>query len=186
MHYSASAVIDGDESDSDVSPWRSELVDTLPTESTESVVDVYISPELDENQQKQTKSLLREFSDVLTDLPGHSTIAEHDIKLTTSEPTRSRPYPLPFAKTEEVKKEIQKMLQMNVIEPSESPYASPIVLVKKKDGTNRFCIDFRKLNKVTIFDAKPMSNPEELFAHLSKGRYFAKIDLTNGYWQIPL
>ena len=75
---------------------------------------------------------------------------------------------------------------MNIVEPSNSPYASPVVLVKKKDGTNRFCIDFRKINKLTIFDAEPLPNPDEIFSKLSKDQYFSKFDLSKGYWQIPL
>lgn len=78
------------------------------------------------------------------------------------------------------------MLDLGVIEPSTSSYSSPIVLVKKKDGTNRFCIDFRALNKVTVFDAEPIPDTEELFARLTKARFFTKIDLAKGYWQIPV
>ena len=78
------------------------------------------------------------------------------------------------------------MLDAGVIEPSNSPYNSPIVIVKKKDGTNRFCIDYRRLNAVTKFDNEPMGNPEDIMTKLSKDKYFTKIDLTKGYWQIPV
>jgi len=70
------------------------------------------------------------------------------------------------------------MLKSVIIEESNSPFSSPFVIVKKKEGTNRFCIDFRALNRVTIFDAEPMPN--------SLLRYWSKIDLCKGYWQIPL
>ncbi|GFN81031.1 polyprotein [Plakobranchus ocellatus] len=82
--------------------------------------------------------------------------------------------------------EVKKMLDMGVIEPSNSPYSSLIVLVKKPDGTNRFCIDFRRLNGKTIMDKEPIPNQEDLFAKLSKASIFSKIDLTKGYWQIPM
>ena len=75
---------------------------------------------------------------------------------------------------------------MNIIEKSESPYASPIVLVKKPDGTVRFCVDFRKLNRVTVFDPEPIPNPDELMTKLSRAKYFSKVDLSKGYWQIPV
>ncbi|KAL8586472.1 hypothetical protein ACOMHN_050067 [Nucella lapillus] len=78
------------------------------------------------------------------------------------------------------------MLKMGVIESASSPYSAPIVLVKKKDGKVRFCIDYRKLNKVLIFDAEPLPNVEQLFTKLGKARYFSKLDLSNGYWQIPV
>ena len=78
------------------------------------------------------------------------------------------------------------MLELGVIERSVSPYSSPVVLVPKKDGSVRFCIDFRKLNKVTEFDAEPMPNMEEVINRLSGHKYFTKIDLSKGYWQVEL
>ena len=82
--------------------------------------------------------------------------------------------------------EIQDMLDLGVSEPSISPYSSPIVLVPKKDGSVRFCIDFRKLNKVTEFDAEPMPNMEEIINRMSGHKYFTKMDLSKGYWQVGL
>ena len=78
------------------------------------------------------------------------------------------------------------MIDLGVIEPSSSPYASPVVIVKKKDGSNRFCCDYRKLNQVTITDAEPIPDQEENFAKLAGDKYFTKIDLSKGYWQVPL
>ena len=68
-----------------------------------------------------------------------------------------------------------------MVRPSTSPYSSPIVMVKKKDGSNRVCVDFRKLNKITEVDPEPMTTAEDLFR-----KYLSKIDLTKGYWQIPV
>ena len=82
--------------------------------------------------------------------------------------------------------EIQDVLDLGVIEPSISPYSSPIVLVPKKDGSVRFCIDFRKLNKVTEFDAEPMPNMEEIINRMSGHEYFTKMDLSKGCWQVGL
>ena len=73
------------------------------------------------------------------------------------------------------------MLKLDIIEPSNSPYASPVVLVKKHDGSYRFCCDFRKLNSVTVFDAEPIGNPEELFVKMADSKYFSKIDLSKEY-----
>ena len=78
------------------------------------------------------------------------------------------------------------MLEMGVVRPSTSPYASPIVMVKKKDGSNWVCVDFRKLNKITEVDPEPMTTAEDLFRRLSGNKYLSKIDLTKGYWQIPV
>ena len=75
---------------------------------------------------------------------------------------------------------------MGFIRKSSSPYASPVVIVKKKDGSNRICVDYRKLNKVTISDPEPTKISEDLFQQLGKSSFFSKIDLSKGYWQIPV
>ena len=163
-----------------------ELIVLPSLNAIETFSDVKIGTNLDLEQTNEVKRLLANFQSVLTDFPGKTNLDEHCILLTTTEPIRSKPYPLPYALKETVDSEIQDMLKMGIIESSNSPYASPIVLIKKKDGTNRFCIDFRKLNKITIFDAEPIPNQEEIFAKLSKDHYFTKFDLSKGYWQIPL
>ena len=78
------------------------------------------------------------------------------------------------------------MLQIGIIEPSSSPYASPVVIVKKVDGSNRFCIDYRRLNRITVFDAEPIGNPDVIFKRLRKSKYFTKLNLAKGYWQIKM
>jgi len=75
---------------------------------------------------------------------------------------------------------------MGVIEPSSAAYASPVVMVKKPDGSTGVYIDYRKLNSVTVFDPEPMPTAEEIFAKLAGYRYFSKFDLSKGYWQVPV
>jgi len=87
---------------------------------------------------------------------------------------------------ETIDKELENILQMGIIEPSTSPYASPIVVVRKPDGSNRICVDYRKLNKITVFDPELMPQPEQIFLKLEKDRYFSTFDVTKGYWQIPM
>ena len=78
------------------------------------------------------------------------------------------------------------MLKMSIIEPCDSPYASPVVIVKKSDNTNRVCIDYRKINRITVFDSEPPGNPDYIFDNLSGAKFFSKIDLSKGYWQIKV
>lgn len=78
------------------------------------------------------------------------------------------------------------MLSAGIIEASDSPYASQVVLVKKKDSTLRFCVDYRDLNSITVFDPRPMPRIDEVLNKVSRARYISKIDLTKGYWQVPL
>ena len=118
-------------------------------------------------------------------MPGLTNILEHKIVTNTDTPVRPKPYPLPYAMTEVVKEEVESMLQQGFIEPSESPYSSPIV-IKKKDGSNRFCIDMRALNNITVFDAEPIPTTEDIFTKLAGCKYFSKLDLSKGYWQVPL
>jgi hypothetical protein len=77
------------------------------------------------------------------------------------------------------------MALRQILQTSTSPYSSPIVIVKKKDNTNRFCIDFRALSSQTMLDAEPMPTAEEMFAKLAGYKYFSRIDLPKGHWQIP-
>ena len=97
---------------------------------TETVEDVQINPELSPEKKEQLRSLVREFSDVLTDLPGRTSFTEHEIKLMTDEPVRSKPYPVPHAMKDSMRSEIDSMLKPRIIVPIESPYASPVVMVK--------------------------------------------------------
>ncbi|XP_071504670.1 uncharacterized protein [Diadema antillarum] len=165
---------------------NSELLYVPPLTPSETVRDVQIGPELDDNQRNDVEFLLQEYKEVMTDMPGQTNLGKHDIRLVDKEPIKSKPYPLPHALRDKVREEVQKMIDLNIIEPSSSPYASPVVMVKKKDGAIRFCCDYRKLNQVTIADAEPIPDQEEIFAKLSRDKYFTKMDLTKGYWQVPL
>jgi hypothetical protein len=75
---------------------------------------------------------------------------------------------------------------MGVARESKSPYASPVVIVRKKDGTNRVCVDYRKLNRVTEFDPTPIPTAKEIFQKISSSKYLTKLDLSKSYWQIPV
>ena len=156
------------------------------SEQKETYRDVNINPELPDDRKREIQSLLAEFADIFTDVPKVTTLGEHSIDLTSSDPVRTRPYPLPFALREEVNKEIESMLKNNIIEPSTASYLSPIVVVKKSVGSNRLCVDYRKLNKVTFFGPEPMPQMQEIFSSLTGSQYFSKFDFCKGYWQVPM
>ncbi|CAF4416611.1 unnamed protein product, partial [Rotaria magnacalcarata] len=82
--------------------------------------------------------------------------------------------------------ETDKFLQQTIIEPSTSPWCSPVVLVRKKDGSTRFCVDYRKLNDISVKDSFPLPRIEDIFDQLSQSNYFTTLDFKNGYFQIPL
>ena len=155
-------------------------------ESTEAWTDCHIPSKLTKQQTSVVRELLEKYGDVLTDNPGLTKVDTFSIKLTSEDPVRSSPYPTPHSLTDVAKKELDQMLKMDVIESSNSAYASPVVLIKKTEGTFRFCIDYRKLNRIVAFDAEPIPNVEFVFTKLAGAVFFSKRDLTKGYWQIPV
>ena len=93
---------------------------------------------------------------------------------------------MPFAAREEVAKQLKKMHEMAVIQPSKSPWSSPVILVQKKDGSHRFCVDYCKLNSVTKADTYPLPWIDDLLDQVGKSTYFSTLDLASGFWQIKM
>ena len=151
----------------------------------ETVKDVKLGIELTKIQLEEMMDTLVRYTEVFLDIPGKTEMVEHEIDLTDNNPVRSRPYPLPYALRENFKREIEDMLSLGIIRESNSPFACPIVIVKK-DGSDRICVDYRKLNKLTVADPEPMITAEDLFQRLGKSKYYSKIDLSKGYWEIPV
>src|SRR5699024_2147474 len=87
---------------------------------------------------------------------------------------------------EVVRREVEKLLACGAIRASTSPWASAVVLVPKKDGTTRFCVDYRAVNAVTVKDVHPLPNIADMLAALDGARYFTALDAASGYWQIPM
>lgn len=145
-----------------------------------------MAPNLSETERRQLCDLLQEFAPVMQSTPGRTTIAEHEIYVGDTTPILQQPYRIPYSRRGILKDEVEKMLAARVIRPSTSPWASPTVLVPKKDGGVRFCVDFRKLNQVAKFDAYPMPRIEEVFESIGSAKIVTTLDLASGYWQIPL
>ena len=145
------------------------------------------SVHLDENEQNQLKSLLIKYQSVFaksSDDLGFSDRVEHHIDTMGAEPIKEHVRRLPLAKREIEREEVRKMLQKGVIEPSISPWSSNIVLVTKKDGSTRFCVDYRKLNAVTKKDSYPLPDIRQCLDALADSAWFSCMDINAGYWQI--
>ena len=152
----------------------------------EGIDNVAINEALEVSQKGELKALLETFEDVLTNVPGKTNLLQHDVKLNSDVPISKKAYILPYAMRDKVKKEILDMVEAGIAEKSTSPYASRIVIVPKKDNSIRLCVDYRQLNRVTIFDPQPIPKLEEIIHKLGKAHYISKIYLTKGFWQIPL
>ncbi|GFT61666.1 retrovirus-related Pol polyprotein from transposon 412 [Trichonephila clavipes] len=162
------------------------LLSNSPQQLTPDLLEnVELSPE----QKSSAERLFQEFKDVFSrnssDI-GHTTVTQHRIDTADHPPIKQHPRRLPFAKQEEVGTLLREMQENDIIEPSSSPWASPIVLVRKKDGSTRFCVDYRKLNDVTKKDSYPLPRIDDTLDTLSGHKWFSTLDLKSGYWQVEV
>ena len=144
---------------------------------------------LNPDERSQLAQLLIDFDDVFavsSDDLGHTSLVTHQIDTGSSHPIRQPARRLPLHKRAEADKLLKDMLKQGVIEPSSSPWTSPIVLVKKKDGSTRFCVDYRKLNEVTVKDSYPLPRIDDCLDALAGCRWFSTLDLCSGYWQVAM
>ena len=135
--------------------------------------------------------LLRDYRDVFPDdLPKHlppKRDIDHKIELVPGAQPPSLPmYKMSPLENDELNKQLTDLVDHGFIQPSKSPFGAPVLFVKKKDGTFRMCIDYRGLNKVTIKNGYPLPRVEELFDRLQGAKYFSKIDLRSGYYQLRI
>ena len=117
---------------------------------------------------------------------GSVDIIQHSIKVNNATPVRSQPYRVNRETQLSIDQHISEMLDHDIIEPSISAWASPVVLVKKSDGGSRFCIDFRKLNQLTVKDSYPIPNITDILDSLGDSKYFSTLDLKSGFFQIGI
>ena len=145
-----------------------------------------LSQDLSDEQRQDIQSLTAQFPMVFSVIPGRTSLVEHTIHTGDAVPIRQRMYRVPYSRRTTLQKELDQMLQAGIIRQSVSPWASPVVLVPKKDGTIRVCVDFRKVNDVSKFDAYPMPRAEDVFEQIGQAEFISTLDLRKGYWQIPL
>ena len=117
---------------------------------------------------------------------GETDLIQMKIDTGEAHPKKQPPRRLPFAVRQEVARQLNEMQNNGVIQPSKSPWASPVVLVRKKDGTHRFCVDYCGVNSVTKPDSFPLPRIEDLLDQLGKSKYFSTIDFASGFWQIRM
>ena len=144
---------------------------------------------LTEAEQDLVKDKLIKYQDIFSkgeNDVGKTNVTTHKIITKTETPLRQRPRPLPMKQSEEVERQIRLLLESGMISVSNSAWSSPIVCVKKKDGSLRMCCDYRKLNDITIKDAHPIPPINQSIDALNGAKYFCSLDLVSGYYQVPI
>lgn len=169
---------------------------SLSQSREDKILSVLDTDDLGSQELKFVKDVVHNFSDLFFmdgDSLGFTNIIEHSIDLEPGKgPIHAQPYKIPHSYKPEVKRQIEEMLSQKIIQPSISPYNAPIVVVKKKglDSSGnpklRICLDFRRLNDVTISDAYPLPNINEFLMDLQGANYISIIDLAKGFHQIKM
>lgn len=141
------------------------------------------------DQQREMESLLQRWTKVFSSHDedfGCTGVVKHQIPTGSAPPSRERYRPVPPSLYAELRTLLQNMLDNGVVRESASPWAAPIVLVKKKDGSWRFCVDYRRLNALTHKDAYPLPRIEESLTGLKAAKWYSTLDLASGYWQVEM
>jgi hypothetical protein len=146
-------------------------------------------PHLTNGEFQELNELLTEYEDILARYDedyGRTNKVYHRIDTGDARPIRQPPRRIPLAKQAEVKEMLDDMQRHGVIEESDSPWSSPVVLVKKKNGELRFYVDYRKLNDVTKKDCFPLPRIDDTLDKLAGAKWFSTLDLKSCYWQVDV
>jgi len=142
---------------------------------------------LTKDEQTELLQVLNRYAEVFDDKPGRTTLITHEIKLKPgTKPIKQNPYRANPVKMKQIKKELDEMLELGILEESHSSWSSPIILVDKPDGTFRFVVDYRKLNNVSEIDAFPLPRIDDLIDRIGNAKYITKFDISKAYWQVNL
>ncbi|CAF3358581.1 unnamed protein product [Rotaria socialis] len=142
--------------------------------------------DLNSEQVAQLQNLLLKYRTCFNEKTGRTSLTRHHIDTGDSKPIKLRPYRVSPARQSIIYNQIQQMLQDGIIEPANGPYAAPVTLQPKKDGSLRFCVDFRQLNSATVRDVYPIPRIDDTLDQLRSAKYFTSMDLKSGFWQIEL
>ena len=148
-------------------------------------IDVKVS-HLSKTEQQDVKEILSEFNHLFPDIPTRTNQLYHDVNVGNAQPIKQHSYRLNPEKQKYLQKEIQYLLENDLIESSKSNWSSPCILVPKPDGSYRLCTDYRKVNTVTKTDTYPIPRIDDCIDKIGNARYVSKFDLLKGFWQVPL
>ena len=161
--------------------------DTIPGHLKELYAET--TKDLSAEQALKTKKVLLKYQHIFSkseDDFGKTSLIKHKINTENAKPTKQPPRRLPHHAAEFIDQKVDNMIQKGIVEPSTSPWASGVVLVEKKDGTKRFCVDYRSLNSKTVKDAYPLPRIDDSLDRLRGATWFCTLDLHSGYWQVEM
>ena len=141
---------------------------------------------LEPSQQEELKQLIHEYEHLFPDIPTRTDKIYHDVIVEDSKPIEQHPYRMNPLKQKYLQDEVKYLLENDFIEPSQSNYSSPCILVPKSNGTYRMCTDYRKVNSVTKTDSFPIPRIDDCIDKVGNSKYVTKFDLLKGFWQVPL
>ena len=150
--------------------------------------DLHVGP-LDHHQQNLFLQLINDSADICATSQmdiGRTSILKHEINTGNNTPVAKQAYRANPVKRQFIEQEIEDMERRGIIRKSKSPWASPVVVVDKKDNTKRFCVDYRKLNKITKIDRYPLPRIDDLLETFRTANWFTTLDLASGYWQVEM
>lgn len=155
------------------------------TEKQLSVASVISKHILSDEQRRQLEKLTQHYFELMGDKLGRTNLIEHKI-IVDSQPIKSRYYPVSPAIQERINEELKYMIENDIVEPSNSSWSSPVLLVPKPNNKWRFCVDYRKLNRVTKKDAYPLPYISTILDKLRNAQYLSSLDIKSAYWQVPV
>ena len=137
---------------------------------------------LEPSQQEELKQLIHEYEHLFPDIPTRTDKIYHDVIVEDSKPIKQHPYRMNPLKQKHLQDEVKYLLENDFIEPSQSNYSSPCILVPKSNGTYRMCTDYRKVNSVTKTDSFPIPRIDDCIDKVGNSKYVTKFDLLKGFW----
>ncbi|GBO01302.1 Retrovirus-related Pol polyprotein from transposon 297 [Araneus ventricosus] len=172
-----------------VASLRGSAAEVLQGTPSDKLTDNMTIEGLNEEQRTAVKALLHEFQSLFSTSDsdvGRCNMTQHRINTGNHPPIKQHPRRLPLAKKEEAERLVKVMVDNGIIEESSEPWASPIVLFKKKDGSTRFCVDCRMLNEISIKDSYPLPRIDDALDDLNGSQWFSTLDLRSGYLQVEI
>ncbi|UYV64286.1 hypothetical protein LAZ67_3000151 [Cordylochernes scorpioides] len=158
-------------------PSEVNFIENIEKQNENYEIQFQINKKISFKEQERLKQILAKYTDLFSSRLGRTNLAKHQIHTEDAKPIKHKPYRVSAKERTIIKDQIDKMLEEGIIRPSSSPWSFPVILVKRRDGKYRFCVDYRKLNEVTVKDVYPIPRIDDVLDTLQGSKYFSAIDL---------